>query len=365
MAVKPPEIAHAAWLISGQTDGEPARMIPVDCTPFTIGRRSETSLTLNCPSVSGRHAELTMEDCGLAIRDLESTNGTFVNGARIRGPVELEHGDLIQLALKVFRLKIKSEVPEYKTMPADSAHQALSLIQFDKLMSERAVAPHLQPIVDIGIQQRIGFEVLGRGNLAGLVSPKELFSSAAALSQEAELSRMLRCEGITTSLSIPGNPLLFVNTHPTELDAPEQLICSLEKIRERVPDARLILEIHEAGVTHLERMRELRQELADLRIGLAYDDFGSGQARLIELVEVPPDYLKFDISLVRDIHLASAEHQGMIANLVQMASNLGIATLAEGIETEEEHETCVQLGFDYAQGFFYGRPALPATFLQS
>ena len=143
-----------------------------------------------------------------------------------------------------------------------------------------------------------------------------------------------------------------------------QLITSLQRIREREADSRLVLEIHEAGVTQLDRMRDLRKALADLQIGLAYDDFGSGQARLIEMVEVPPDYLKFDIGLIRDIHLSSAERQGMLANLVQMANNLGIATLAEGIETREEHESCVQLGFDYAQGFFYGRPALPSTFLE-
>jgi EAL domain-containing protein (putative c-di-GMP-specific phosphodiesterase class I) len=78
---------------------------------------------------------------------------------------------------------------------------------------------------------------------------------------------------------------------------------------------------------------------------------------LIELVEVPPDYLKFDITLIKDIDKASLQRQRMLASLVQLARDLGVAPLAEGIETEGEHQACVDLGFACGQGFFYGRPA--------
>ena len=90
---------------------------------------------------------------------------------------------------------------------------------------------------------------------------------------------------------------------------------------------------------------------------MAYDDFGAGQARLIDLIEVPPDYLKFDICLVRDIHNGSEQRRGMLETLVRMAHDLGVAVLAEGIECEAEGQVCHRLGFDYAQGYHYGRPA--------
>ena len=137
---------------------------------------------------------------------------------------------------------------------------------------------------------------------------------------------------------------------------------SLRELRELSPESRIILEIHEASVTHVAQMRELRASRADLEIGLAYDDFGAGQARLVELVEVPPDYLKFDINLVRNIQSASAERQQMLSSLVRMVSDLGIAALAEGIEQQEEHETCQEIGFTFAQGYLYGKPALPKSF---
>ena len=101
-----------------------------------------------------------------------------------------------------------------------------------------------------------------------------------------------------------------------------------------------MLEIHEAAVTCGEQMRTLRTALNELQIGLAYDDFGAGQARLVELVDVPPDYLKFDMKLVQNLETASMERQRMLASLVKMVHDLGITPLAEGIETAGDHEIC-------------------------
>jgi EAL domain-containing protein (putative c-di-GMP-specific phosphodiesterase class I) len=101
----------------------------------------------------------------------------------------------------------------------------------------------------------------------------------------------------------------------------------------------------------------LRSELRELNIGLAYDDFGAGQTRLSELIEAPPDYLKFDISLIRNLDSASPERRRTLESLVNVALDLGVNPLAEGIETEGEAEVCRQLGFLTAQGFYFGRPA--------
>jgi len=100
-----------------------------------------------------------------------------------------------------------------------------------------------------------------------------------------------------------------------------------------------------------------------MNIGLAYDDFGAGQARLVELVEVPPDYLKFDMKLVQNLETASAEHHTMLETLVQMVLELGITPLAEGIEIEADDNICRQMGFTHAQGFYYARPELPNTLI--
>ena len=354
---------NATWLLSGQLkEDEPVRAIRITTSPFTVGRRNSTSLTIDNPSVSGKHAELILEEGNLLVRDLGSTNGTFVNGMRINTPCKIKHGDLVQFAQIVFRAGIQTELRDSRTVQDDAADRALALIQFDKLMTERAVTPHFQPIVKMQTQVSIGYELLGRSRLFGLTSPQAMFSAAAVLDLEAELSRILRYEGIRSAGPLGTEPLLFVNTHPAEMEEPGLLEFSLRELRELAPKSKIVLEIHEAAVTKVAQMRELRAALKDMDIGLAYDDFGAGQARLVELVEVPPDYLKFDISLIRNIQSATADRKRMLSNLVQMVQELGIAALAEGIELEEEHEVCMELGFEFAQGYLYGRPALPKSF---
>ena len=116
----------------------------------------------------------------------------------------------------------------------------------------------------------------------------------------------LRARNFHTGMTEP--PHLFLNTHPREL-ADRKLGQSLERLRENWPDQALTLEIHESAVTKGSRLAELRLLLRQLDIKLAYDDFGVGESRLNDLAETAPDYVKFDMSLVRDIdsrHAAAA-----------------------------------------------------------
>ncbi len=83
-----------------------------------------------------------------------------------------------------------------------------------------------------------------------------------------------------------------------------------------------------------------------------------GQSRLVELMEVPPDYVKFDMALIRDIHKASPHKQKTLETLVKMVRNLGVAPLAEGIESHDESAVCTDMGFLFAQGFLFGKPTL-------
>jgi EAL domain-containing protein (putative c-di-GMP-specific phosphodiesterase class I) len=355
--------AEATWRLSGQlTADQQVRSIRVEGSPFLVGRHSKSALTIPSPTVSNVHAELRVEDGALYVKDLGSTNGTFINGERIEGEFPVASGDLLQFAEVVFRVGLDEGRYDSRTLAGDSSDRALALIQFDKLMSDRAVVPHFQPIIAFGSMSVEGYEILGRSRLFGLTTPHSMFSAAAVLDLESELSRMMRNEGFACAQALPGNPLLFANTHPAELLEEGVLEFSLRELRESAPTARMVLEIHEAAVTCVKQMRELRAVLSELNIGLAYDDFGAGQARLVELGEVPPDFLKFDIELIHEIDRASPERQRMLASLVAIVKDLGIASLAEGVETEAEHAACRQMGFDYGQGYLYGKAELAQKF---
>jgi EAL domain-containing protein (putative c-di-GMP-specific phosphodiesterase class I) len=353
------------WLLTGQfADDEPVRHVRVDVAPFTIGRQGEASLSIPSPTVSRRHAEIHFDDDRLKLVDLGSTNGTFVNGIRIQGACQINHGDLLQFGSVVFRVTKQKKESVQQTMAEDSCDRALALIQFDQLLTQRAVVPHFQPIVNMRTGAVFGYEVLGRSRLFGLKDPHSMFSAAKVLDLEGELSRIMREEGIQCGQILPPQHLLFVNTHPVEMDDVDLLVLSLRELREAAPQRPLVLEIHEAAVTRSEQMKKLRAALTELEIKLAYDDFGAGQARLVELIEVPPDYLKFDMKLVQNLDKASLERVKLLSSLVRMVHGMGIEPLAEGIETAADHKICRELGFTCAQGYFYGRPAQPRSLLE-
>lgn len=357
---KPTAMSGVVWFLVGPLDSaESTRYQPVYTVPFVIGRRQDLSLTLACKTVSTVHAEIIESAGKLLLRDLGSTNGTYVNGRRVTGPMPLEEDDLVQFAGVAFRVRQQSAqnfAENTHTLQDNVCDRALALVQFDKMMAERAVTPYYQPIVAMNGHQTVGFEVLGRSRLFGLETPREMFRVATQLNLEVELSSMLRWEGVRSSCELAATPHLFLNTHPREL-AEAGLLASMESLRSGFPEPRITLEVHESAVTNSARMVEIRASLAELGIGLAYDDFGAGQARFNELVAAPPDYVKFDMSLIHGIDVAEARRQQMLASLVQMVRDLGIVSLAEGVETPGESETCKQMGFDLAQGYLFGRPA--------
>lgn len=336
--------------------GADEKEVLVQPVPFTIGRRPGCSMQLNYKTISGNHAELTLVNGQLWVEDLTSTNGTYVNGRRIIEATPLREEDLLQFADIAFRVKSERRATTCQTMQEDVCDKALALVQFDRLMENRLVTPFYQPIIDMRTGEFRGYEVLARSRLFGLESCAAMFDAAARLNMEVELSRMLRWEGVREGLNLPANSTLFVNTHPLEIRR-EGLVDSMATARQLSMDVPIILEVHEAAITDPGEMRTLRAQLKELNIGIAYDDFGAGQTRLSELTEAPPDYLKFDISLIRGIDSAPPERQRMLASLVKMVIELGVNPLAEGIETPEEADVCRSMGFKTAQGYHFGRPA--------
>jgi EAL domain-containing protein (putative c-di-GMP-specific phosphodiesterase class I) len=186
----------------------------------------------------------------------------------------------------------------------------------------------------------------------------ELFDLAAALgpAAQAELSRLFRRKAVELLRSRAEPPLLFLNTHPAELEAPMGLLQSLGELRAFAPQLDLVLEIHESALAQPDFIGWLRGRLLEMNVGLAYDDFGAGQARLLELAEAPPDYLKFDHRFIAGLDHAPTSRQRLVASLVAASRELLVKTIAEGVETAGEGAACMRAGFSHAQGYHFGRP---------
>lgn len=350
------------WTLSGKfSAGNDFSSRVVDPTPFRIGRRPDATLTLPRATISGLHADMVIrEDC-LFVRDLNSTNGTFINGERITGEAEVHENDVLQFADVTLKVSCDTPASDTRTMTQDFCDHALARVQFEKLMSSRLVTPFFQPIVDLQTREIIAFEVLGRSRLAGLETPGRMFAAATDLQREADLSDLLRSVGIEVSQRFPDVPHVFLNTHPVEFLG-KSWRNVIQRLREMAPVQKLTVEIHEAAVTDVRAINSFREILQEYDIGLAFDDFGAGQARVTELAEVRPDYLKFDRQLVTGLDLADLTRQRFVKRLVDAVLDIDVIPLAEGIETPGEQEICLELGFQLAQGYRLGMPGPIETY---
>jgi EAL domain-containing protein (putative c-di-GMP-specific phosphodiesterase class I) len=345
----------ANWSLVAHGDGD-GDGIALRKFPCQVGRQPGLEVRIVHPTVSLVHAEIRREGGSLNLCDLGSRNGTFVNGKRLTEPQTVRAFDLIQFGAAVFRLHHSQQGPSMTCQSEEVGDLALALAQFDKLISEPVVVPFFQPIVSADDSRPIAFEALARSSLFGLDKPALMFRAAEYFQMEAELSRLLRKAGLNVSCA-NAQPHLFLNTHPAELVDLKRMILSLREIRRVRPHQPMTLEVHEAAAVDLCTMKMLRLVLTDLGMKLAYDDFGAGQARLNELVEARPDFLKFDRKLICGMDEVGTHRQQLVESLVKMSRQLGIVTLAEGVETAGEADACRRIGFELMQGYYFGYPA--------
>jgi EAL domain-containing protein (putative c-di-GMP-specific phosphodiesterase class I) len=365
---------YPSWYLEGASAGNSV-LIAIDHLPFQIGRESSCDLTVVARDMSRHHALLDrFDDTSLQLTDLGSTNGTFVNRERLtkNSSIQLKDGDILHFGTNEFRLKSRPDAQQaLGTQGYDMTHTMVFSTnavlperfstqerEFLELLDQQLVTVALQPIVSFEGRKTVAYEVLGRGKHPDLgPSPVRLFELAALLDKEVALSQAFRLAAAGAAASMPGQVKLFMNTHPREMFT-EDLYSSLQTLQSVAPNMTVVLEVHETAVAEVNNMKHMAQRLKDMGIEIAFDDFGAGQSRLNEMAEVPPQVVKFDMSLIRDIDQASPKKQQMLAQLVTMVHSMGSISLAEGVETEAEAACCQAMGFQLCQGYLTGKPVL-------
>ena len=316
--------------------GEDEQRTRVTPEGLTIGRRFGNDLCLSHPTVSGHHARVFALGDQLFLEDAGSTNGTLLNGRRVNSVETLHDGDVAQfgqIGFVIRRTELQAPAAdqiETTTSVACVPEDAILFEGFDRLLNRPDIDPHFQPVVTLGDVETIGYESLVRSRVPGLETPDKIFPIAAMRSSEIRLSEVCRSEGLLSGIQMDPHSRYFLNTHAAELETPG-LLESLKELRSDFPNMAIVLEIHEAAITSIRYLTELAALLSDLNIDLAYDDFGAGQARLVEVFQVPPRYLKFDISFVRGLEDASVPHKTSIRTLLKMVHDLNVTALAEGV----------------------------------
>jgi EAL domain-containing protein (putative c-di-GMP-specific phosphodiesterase class I) len=352
------------WFLETLSEGGKLRRVRISVLPFRVGRRQGLELVLPAESVSKLHAEIYGRGQELRLKDLGSRNGSFVNRVQVEDATLVE-GDIVHFADFEFRVG-RSDLSESKPESGPFGHSTTVAVKRPelphrfvggtRLLRDDQVTIVFQPIVLLARGTVAAYEALGRGLHPGLPEgPLELLRIAESIGREADLSRLFRRKAVELAVKRRDLPTVFLNTHPVELQRPG-LLESLDELRHAAPQLDLALEIHERVLSRGPAIAELRGLLLERNIALAYDDFGAGQARLLELAEAPPHYLKFDQRFIAGLDQAPLAKRRLLQSLLTLARELLVKTVAEGIETPAEARVCAEIGFTHAQGFHMGKP---------
>jgi EAL domain-containing protein (putative c-di-GMP-specific phosphodiesterase class I) len=231
--------------------------------------------------------------------------------------------------------------------------------QLLEVLANGQLSSVFQPIVHLESARVVGYEALVRGPAGTpLQSPARLFDLAGRSELAFELDRACRRQAFRAARDLPEGSKLFVNVLPSSMYDPEfqgegliRLLSDLGLSPERI-----VLEItEEYAIKNYALFAEALENFTRLGFGIAVDDIGAGYSGLEKIAHLNPRYLKFDMELIKDID-ASFVRREISRALKGFAQKMDATIIAEGIETEEERRTMVDLGIDCGQGYLLGRP---------
>lgn len=212
-------------------------------------------------------------------------------------------------------------------------------------------SPVYQPIFRIADRTVVGYEALTRFQCEPLRSPDQWFAEAA----EVGMGYQLECAAGRKALAglpyLPKDTYLSLNVSPHTI-----LNCEDPDLLVGLAPQRLVLEVTEHST--IEDYAEIASVLAPLRkrgLRLAVDDAGAGYASFRHILQLKPDIIKLDRSLISGLN-ENQDQLALAAALVSFAEKTGIKVVAEGVETPEELKALQALNVNKAQGYLLGRP---------
>jgi EAL domain-containing protein (putative c-di-GMP-specific phosphodiesterase class I) len=280
------------------------------------------------------HAEDLLRDANIAMYRAKQT-----------GKARCEVFDTAMHAGAVRRLELETEL-----------RKALELGEF---------RTHYQPIISLKTGRITGFEALTRWQHGDrLLAPAEFIAVADETGLIIPMNRLLlreACEQVTSwHAQFPAEPALTMSVNITskEFAHPNLAKGIGETLKQTGLDPKnLQLEITETiAMGDPERAASVLSELKALGVRLSVDDFGTGYSSLSRLQQFPVDSLKIDRAFISRMD-SDAESHKIVRIIIMLAQNLGLVTVAEGTETEEQVNQLKELDCGFAQGYYFSKPA--------
>ncbi|MCB1033049.1 MAG: EAL domain-containing protein [Acidobacteria bacterium] len=233
------------------------------------------------------------------------------------------------------------------------------LAELRRIVSAADVEVRFQPIVRLKDGEVHGFEALTCGPPGSIFeSPEMLFSFAEGTDHITELERICRLKSVHQARALDAGTKLFLNCSARVLSDPESFCRGLLGQAEAcgLRPADIVLELTERVA--ITAWQEFRRSVAALRLigfPIAIVDVGAGYSSLKSVAEVEPDYLKVDLSLIREVHRSRLK-RSLLDSLMSIATTIDAQVIAEGVEDEEEFHALRELNIDLGQGYYFGRP---------
>jgi diguanylate cyclase (GGDEF)-like protein len=250
-----------------------------------------------------------------------------------------------------------------------SSTQTLSLLtQLRQALDNQELRLYLQPKIDLKTRQMIGAEALVRWQhpQRGLVPPMAFipFAEQTGFIRQLTLWMFEQCVRHQAQLMAQGVARVSVNLSTRDLldqDLPDKLAVLL-KAHGAVATG-FCLEITESAIMDdPQRAEQTLNLLAQRGFKLSIDDFGTGYSSLAYLKRLPVNELKIDRSFVMAMASASGDAK-IVRSTIDLAHNLGLTVVAEGVETEAVAQALADLSCDEAQGYLYAKPLPVPDFL--
>ncbi len=251
--------------------------------------------------------------------------------------------------------KLKAQALALSGLPGGRTGDLGSLeASFERALASLWMA--YQPIVRAADRTVMGYEALMRSDDPGLPHPGAVLDAAERLARLPELGQLIRERATEPMLADEQRGLLFLNLHPRDL-VDEHLVSGRAPLTALAH--RTVLEVTErASLDNLSDVRGRVERLRSLGFRIAVDDLGAGYAGLTSFASLQPDFVKFDMSLIRGVDRDSVR-QKLMRSMNDLCVEMGIQTVAEGIETAAERDAVIDAGCHLLQGYRLAKPGRP------
>ncbi len=231
--------------------------------------------------------------------------------------------------------------------------------RLQKILLEEKVTTLYQPIIDLKDNTVFGYEALSRGPAnSEIEAPVILFTLAEEIGLLFDLDRLCRKRSIINAKGKEPGKKLFVNTLPNLIYDPEFTSKAfIDFVNENhIPVKDIVFEITERdAIEQFAQFKKALNQYIKEGISIAIDDVGAGYSSLEAIVEIEPNFVKIDASIIRGIHESKVK-QDMLRALTMLTKSIKAKTVAEGIETKEDLDILREFGIDYAQGYYFAKP---------